>query len=142
VLYTDDIDKIYIYRRALMRWSRIEGLYGGDRYHKQYAAWLRAHLVRIGILLPTGDNNPTSFSISDIETAFNVLVAIEEGTIRWMAAKPGQWSMKDWGEDSGSKEAAEKVNRIAAELLGDTEAERLESGGSEFGDNDDDNKRA
>jgi hypothetical protein len=122
LLYTKkNFDRMYLARRELLRWDRVEGLYGGHKHHKEYAVWLRAHLVRIGILLPASVSDLTDLSASDIEAAFSVLSAIREGTIRWMAARPGRWSMRDWGEDSGSTEATEKVNRIATRLLRDIE---------------------
>src|SRR6266542_3928362 len=58
----DDEKSIFDSRLALLRWTRIEGLYGGHRCHKDYVAWLRAHLVRIAILVPAQPAGLLDFS--------------------------------------------------------------------------------
>src|SRR6266498_2690653 len=98
--------------------ARYEGLYGGHRCHKDYVAWLRAHLVRIAILVPAQPAGLVDFSYDDRETTRNVLLAIEEATIRWMSMKPGEWSPGDWGTDRGLDEARAKVDRTSRYLPG------------------------
>ncbi len=114
----DDEKSIFDSRLALLRWTRIEGLYGGHRCHKDYVAWLRAHLVRIAILVPAQPAGLVDFSYDDRETTRNVLLAIEEATIRWMSMKPGEWSPGDWGTDRGLDEARAKVDRTSRYLPG------------------------
>jgi hypothetical protein len=113
---SDDEQSLFDKRLALLRWTRLEGLYGGDRRHSTYVAWLRAHLLRIAILVPAQPAGLDLYSYDDRQATRNVLLAIEEETIRWMSVKPGKWSPGEWGTDHGLEEATAKVDRMARRL--------------------------